>query len=171
MPVWAWLGVAIGGGVIFFMWNKNKQASSQTASASTNTPGGVDASLVPQFVNQTYVNGTPPGAPSMPSDINVTLSGNPNNPVVTSNEGSSATKIQGLSITPYKSGTVHVGFGGIPGAKKYTIQVLDTKTHKYVYNQQVATTHPTLHLPKGTYEMLVSGVGYTGTVTKDFTVP
>ena len=68
MPLWAWLLIGLGLAGAYYLYNKNK--SSQTAAASTNnTPGGVDSSLVPQFVNQTYVENEPPPAPQVTAPI------------------------------------------------------------------------------------------------------
>lgn len=66
LPLWGWMAII---GVLVLMYSfyaKHKQDT--TANQSTggvNSPGGVDASLVPQFVNQTYVQDTPPTAPSV----------------------------------------------------------------------------------------------------------
>lgn len=62
LPVWGWAGIGLLGAVLFYLWNKNK---SNRQNSGVNTPGGVDSSLVPQFVNQTYVQNVPPPAPSM----------------------------------------------------------------------------------------------------------
>lgn len=64
LPLWAWAAVGLLFAVLFYLWNKNK---SNKANSGVNTPGGVDASLVPQFVNQDYINITPPPAPSVPA--------------------------------------------------------------------------------------------------------
>ena len=63
LPMWAWMGIGLAVALAFYLYNKNKssQAASQNA---VNTPGGVDSSLVPQFVNQTYVENIPPPAPT-----------------------------------------------------------------------------------------------------------
>lgn len=63
LPVWAWGGLALLVAILFYMYSKNKSNKAQNTAA--NTPGGVDASLVPQFVNQTFVENTPPAAPNM----------------------------------------------------------------------------------------------------------
>ena len=73
LPMWAWLAIFT---VVIFVYayikKKSSAATASTTAASTtaaNTPGGVDASLVPQFVNQTYTQVTPPESPT----INVTV--------------------------------------------------------------------------------------------------
>lgn len=62
--MWAWMAIALVAAVAFYALRKGKGSSTAaTQSPSTvDTPGGVDSSLVPQFVNQTFVNGTPPAA-------------------------------------------------------------------------------------------------------------
>lgn len=74
LPLWAWLGLATLLAVGYYMYAKNKAANS-TASQSAGTGGSAgttDQSLVPQFVNQTYVNSSPPVAP--PSNGSKTVS-------------------------------------------------------------------------------------------------
>lgn len=68
LPMWGWMGVVLAVGLAYYFYKKSKSntTSTGTGGASTvNSPGGVDASLVPQFVNQTYVQGTPPPAPDV----------------------------------------------------------------------------------------------------------
>lgn len=68
LPMWGWMAIALLLALFYYLYKKNQSGSSSsgaTSSPSTvNTPGGVDASLVPQFVNQTYVENTPPAAPA-----------------------------------------------------------------------------------------------------------
>jgi len=78
LPMWGWMAIALLFALFFYLWNKNKQsagAASGSSPSTVNTPGGVDSSLVPQFVNQTYTYVQPPTAP------NVTV----NNPPITVN--------------------------------------------------------------------------------------
>lgn len=70
LPMWGWMAIAALLAVFYYLYAKNKSASSTTAAsaqttATNNTPGGVDSSLVPQFINQEYVNTTPTPAPSV----------------------------------------------------------------------------------------------------------
>lgn len=71
LPLWAWMGVGLAVVLVYANWQKSKQGASSTGTgtaagaASVNSPGGVDASLVPQFINQTYTNETPPAAPNV----------------------------------------------------------------------------------------------------------
>lgn len=66
LPLWAWMGIglAVALGYYYFRSNKASAAATQQAGAN-NAPGGVDSSLVPQFVNQVYTNSAPP-QPGMP---------------------------------------------------------------------------------------------------------
>lgn len=82
LPVWAWMGIALAVALGYYFWQQNQSnssssGSSTSTSADVNTPGGVDSSLVPQFVNQTYTNVTPPSSPSVsiPSTITVQQGG------------------------------------------------------------------------------------------------
>jgi LysM repeat protein len=69
LPMWAWMGIALAVAIVYYLYKK-KTGSSNTSqnsaqNSSLNTPGGVDASLVPQFVNQVYNQETPPVAPNV----------------------------------------------------------------------------------------------------------
>ena len=70
LPLWAWMGVGLAVVLVYANWQKSKQGASTTGvgssagSTSVNSPGGVDASLVPQFINQTY-SGASPRPPRM----------------------------------------------------------------------------------------------------------
>lgn len=64
LPMWGWMGIVLLVALIYYVFKKNKSSASTTSTAS-NAAGGVDSSLVPQFINQTYVNGTPPTAPNL----------------------------------------------------------------------------------------------------------
>lgn len=76
LPMWGWMAIV---GVIVLMYSfyaKQKQQSTANQSAGgVNSPGGVDASLVPQFINQTYENVTPPAAPNVTVNVPVTETG------------------------------------------------------------------------------------------------
>jgi hypothetical protein len=70
LAMWVWMVLALLLALAFYLYRKNAAGSSSNTSgagsspSTVNTPGGVDSSLVPQFVNQTYVQGTPPAAPA-----------------------------------------------------------------------------------------------------------
>lgn len=59
LPLWAWMGIGLAVALGYYYWRQNKASStaSQTAGSSTGT---TDQNLIPQFVNQTYVQGGPP---------------------------------------------------------------------------------------------------------------
>jgi hypothetical protein len=96
MPLWAWMAIALVIAIVYYLYSKNKAAQSAqnsgtsstgAASGGVNSPGGVDASLVPQFVNQNYENSTPPAAPNVtvnntvpPSTVTVTQPTTPSAP-------------------------------------------------------------------------------------------
>ena len=68
MPMWAWMGIALALAIVFYLYKKKTSANSSSTNSSAggaNSPGGVDASLVPQFVNQVYNQETPPVAPNV----------------------------------------------------------------------------------------------------------
>lgn len=73
LPMWAWMGIALAIAIVFYLYKKHQSASSNSTSSAqnssaaggVNSPGGVDASLVPQFVNQVYNQETPPTAPNV----------------------------------------------------------------------------------------------------------
>jgi hypothetical protein len=76
LPMWAWMGVALAVALAYYFIKQDKAkasaASSTTGSSTTagtgdtGTTGTTDSSLIPQFVNQTYVQGSPPSAPGLP---------------------------------------------------------------------------------------------------------
>lgn len=69
-PLWVWMGLGLAGLLAISNWKKNKAAASQTASSQTSLgaagqtgqtyANSYDASLIPQFVNQTYTEVAPP---------------------------------------------------------------------------------------------------------------
>lgn len=71
--MWAWMGIALALAIVYYLYKKHQSASSNSTSSAqnssaaggVNSPGGVDASLVPQFVNQVYNQETPPTAPNV----------------------------------------------------------------------------------------------------------
>ena len=75
LPMWAWMAIVLVLGVVYSMYKKQKAATtattSGTAAGGVNSPGGVDSSLVPQFVNQVYNQEQPPAAPNI--TVNKTL--------------------------------------------------------------------------------------------------
>lgn len=63
LPMWGWAAIILGVVLLYSYRQKSNQA--QQAATSVNSPGGVDASLVPQFINQEYDNTAPPAAPNV----------------------------------------------------------------------------------------------------------
>jgi hypothetical protein len=76
LPMWGWLAIIVGGLVAWRIYS-NKQAAAQTA--TTTAADQTAANQVPQFVNQTYVNTTAPGAPGT-TPPGGTAGGTPTNP-------------------------------------------------------------------------------------------
>lgn len=64
LPVWGWTAIVAGLFLVYSLYKGKKNTAAQSAS-TVNQPGGVDASLVPQFINQTYDNDMPPVAPNV----------------------------------------------------------------------------------------------------------
>lgn len=68
LPLWGWMAVVGVLALLYSYYRKNKSTSAtktSAAQAAGNAPGGVDASLVPQFINQNYEETEPPAAPSV----------------------------------------------------------------------------------------------------------
>lgn len=69
-PVWVYMGLALAVALGYYYFRQNKAAASQgssQASSQGSSSGTTDSNLVPQFVNQTYVENAPPQAPSTPT--------------------------------------------------------------------------------------------------------
>jgi hypothetical protein len=71
LPMWGWMAVALLLAIGYYLIKKKSSGSPSNAPTgsgqSTAGAGGVDASLVPQFVNQTFVENSPPVAPAASS--------------------------------------------------------------------------------------------------------
>lgn len=93
LPMWSWMAILLVAVLLYSFYKKDKSNTNQSA-GGVNSPGGVDASLVPQFINQNYEGTEPPAAPSVtvnntvpeppevtqqPPDVHVpkTISGSP----------------------------------------------------------------------------------------------
>lgn len=169
MPMWAWMGIALAVALVFHLVEKNKAGSSGTSNASTaqtaatnNTPGGVDSSLVPQFVNQTYVDSQPPVAPNV--TVNNTI---PTPPVVTPTPAPAApAPAKTISGAPgsYTTGLTG-GLNEWTSTGKYSLNTI-AKSHGMTAQQLIASSetaqnNPTLkaYVSKGNLNaMLPSGV-------------
>lgn len=75
LSMWVWMLIALILAIVYYLYKKNSSSSANTAAtaAAGNAPGGVDSSLVPQFINQTYVNSEPPVAPNVTVNNTVPL--------------------------------------------------------------------------------------------------
>ena len=62
LPMWGWLAIAAGLLVAWRLYSSKNAATAAQQQGATTTPS-TPADQVPQFVNQTYVNTTAPGAP------------------------------------------------------------------------------------------------------------
>ena len=60
LPIWAWALMALAGAIAFYVYQK-KNSSAAVSPAAANA-GTTNSSLIPQFVNQVYTNGSPPPA-------------------------------------------------------------------------------------------------------------
>lgn len=67
LPLWAWMGIGLAVGLGYYYWKQSMGAAKSGASSASGGQGTdtIDSGLVPQFVNQTYVQGSPP-QPGMP---------------------------------------------------------------------------------------------------------
>lgn len=109
LPLWAWMGIALGVLLAYSMWNKNKSANSQNAglnpfsTSQAQAPGSASsANLIPQFVNQVYNQETPPPAENVTvnNTIPVPPTVQPNEPgpepsTISSSPGSYTTGLAG----------------------------------------------------------------------------
>ena len=134
LPMWGWMAIAGLLAIFYYLYKKN-QANQQTAAstAAANTTGSTDQSLVPQFVNQTYVNGTPPAAPNVTVNNTVpTSTATPTTPAPaqTSTAPAPAQTTTAQAPTPAKKVT-YIKYTVRPGdtlqslAKKFGVTVED----------------------------------------------
>jgi hypothetical protein len=118
LPLWAWmgLGLAVALGYYFIRQNKASASASQgSSSGSSGSSGTTDSSLVPQFVNQTYVENAPPQAPSTP-----TSSGTPAAAQASQYPAPQGLKVSKLSGTSAKINWNYIT-GTTPKPTSYTI--------------------------------------------------
>lgn len=147
LPLWAWLGIFTA---IVFAYSMYKKKGSTTTGAGTssgatsvNSPGGVDSSLVPQFVNQVYDSDTPPPAPNV--TINNTV---PPPPTVTPppvhthpNEPATVSGAPGS----YTTG-LGTGFNEWTSTGKYSINTV-AKSHGMTAQQLIAASEAQTNNP------------------------
>lgn len=154
LPMWTWMGIALVLAIAYYLYKKHSSAGAASTASSTgvsgtagNTPGGVDASLVPQFVNQTYVSGTPPQAPSI--TVNNTV------PPPATPAASTAKTVSGAPGS-YTSG-LSGGLNEWSSTGKYSLNTI-AKSHgmtaqQLIASSQSAENNPTLaaYVKKGNY--------------------
>ena len=82
LPMWGWMAIILVIVVAYSYFKKQHTGTAATAAAAAagNAPGGVDASLVPQFINQTYTDVQPPAAPNITVNNTVPSSDNDHAP-------------------------------------------------------------------------------------------
>lgn len=100
LPLWVWLVLGLFAALGYYVWAKHNSATT-TAASSTNTSTGTtttDSSLIPQFVNQVYTQGTPPEAPL------TTASGTGSTSGGTTTSGGSTTGGSGTTTTSTGTG-------------------------------------------------------------------
>lgn len=159
LPMWVWMLIILVAAGGYYLIRKGSSTSTSNNQASANTPGGVDASLVPQFVNQTYTNVQPPPAPNItvnnrsgppgPSALQETFSkGHVISPSAKkATVGWTNTNVGGSGATQLKIGIDGPGLG--PGGS-------DSINPVYRYIPASATT--------ATFENLKPGHNYTVTI-------
>ena len=167
LPAWAWMAIILVLVLVYAYYKKSKNATSSASTANqaaggVNSPGGVDASLVPQFINQTYENVTPPAAPNV--TVNNTI---PTPPTVVAptvpNAPKPPTTISGSpgSFTTGLAG----GLNEWTSTGKYSLNTI-AKSHGMTAQQLIAVSekaenNPTLkaYVAKGNFNaMLPAGV-------------
>lgn len=140
LPMWGWGAIVLLLAVFYAMYSKKKSAAAAASTSNSSTvdsPGGVDSSLVPQFVNQVYTQSTPPPAP------NVTIN-NTTPPPATGGTPTGKVNLypapQGLSTTKVSSTSLKATWSNLtspmPAPQSYTIAVYD-KSGKTVSQQTV----------------------------------
>jgi hypothetical protein len=140
LPLWGWAGIGLGGFLVLFLFRKNKASSSTTgqSSSTVDTPGGVDASLVPQFVNQVYTQGTPPPAPNVTVNNQIPPD-NDGPPSVTPPPNHVPPKVhqypapQGLKVSNITRSSIKVSWKNLtspqPAPGSYTVAVYNKSGH------------------------------------------
>jgi hypothetical protein len=144
LSMWVWMLIALVIAILYYLYKKNSESSSSTstaAAAAGNAPGGVDSSLVPQFVNQVYNQETPPAAPNI--TVNNTV---PPPPTVTPPPTPVAKATPPAPSTTTISGSPGSYTTGLPGGMnewtstgKYSLNTI-AKSHGMTAQQLIASS-------------------------------
>jgi hypothetical protein len=123
LPLWAWMGIGLAVALGYYYFRQNSASSKAAQSAATQQAGGsVDSSLVPQFVNQTYVENQPPSAPPPPTNITV-----PPNQPAPAGQANQYPAPTGLKLSKLTGTTAKINWnyitGTTPKPTSYTIAV------------------------------------------------
>lgn len=88
LPLWGWLALLLVFAVGYYFFKKNQTTTAQPATAAANQ-STTNSSLIPQFVNQVYTNGSPPPAHKPHGGTETPPTTTPSNPVTVNipNEG------------------------------------------------------------------------------------
>jgi hypothetical protein len=131
LPLWAWMGIGLALALTYYYFKQNKASASASNQASNsqagnNTAAGTtDSSLVPQFVNQTYVQNAPPSAPpTTPSPVTTTT------PPATNTQVSQYPAPTGLKVAKITNTSAKVNWNYLnsptPKPTSYTIAAYQT---------------------------------------------
>lgn len=142
LPMWGWMAIIAGIAVLYSFYKKSKgtTSASQQSASTVDQPGGVDSSLVPQFINQTYNQETPPAAPNVtvnntvpvpPTTINVNPGG-PSKP-----EGPEPATISG-SPGSFTTGLAN-GMNEWTSTGKYSLNTI-ARSHGMTAQQLIASS-------------------------------
>jgi hypothetical protein len=138
LPLWAWMGIGLAVALTYYYFRQNKASASASQQASSSA-GGVsaagttDSSLVPQFVNQTYVQNAPPSAPAVTPSPPTTVTPPPTNTQVNQYPAPSGLKVAKLTNTTAKVNWNYLT-SPTPKPTSYTIAVyqLNGKLAQYL---------------------------------------
>jgi len=136
LPMWGWGAIVLLLAVFYAMYSKKKAAASSASTSNSSTvdsPGGVDSSLVPQFVNQVYTQNTPPAAPNVTVNNTVpppSSPGAPSTPPTGTQKVNQYPAPQGLTTSKVSSTSLKASWNNItspmPAPQSYTVAVYDS---------------------------------------------
>lgn len=128
------MGIGLALALTYYYWKQNKASSATSSQAQQNSAAGqtgtADSSLVPQFVNQTYVQNAPPAAPTPGPP---TVSPPPTNAQANQYSAPTGLKVAKLTNTSAKVNWNYIT-GQTPKPNSYTIAVyqLNGKLAQYL---------------------------------------